>query len=107
MNREKLVLQIIVFFVVLLWLIVWITPIFMVLFHRTLPTASLYNELLSSFTLSINTSLAASVIVIALSIPLSYYISRFAKGFNRRVLMAILLTPLMISPSAIGSALLL
>lgn len=107
MFKEKLILLTVVLFVLQCMLIVWITPIIMIMVRGAINISFLYYELLSSFILSINTSFVASAIIMVLSIPTSYYVSRFAKGFSKRLIIAVTLTPLMISPSAIGSALLL
>lgn len=88
-------------------IIVWSTPFIISLSYEQPIASTFLGDFIDSLYLSIITSTISTLMVLIVSLPASYCISRFLHGFRRKVILALLMTPIMISPSAIGSSLLL
>jgi len=81
------------------------TPILMLFETRGVVSSDLMNEFKHSLLLSIYTSTISTILVLMLSIPIGYYVSRWIR--NRLLLMSVIMIPASISPATIGLLLLL
>lgn len=107
MNSEESIFSVFTLVLMILMIIVWGTPFYIVLINNNTVGEVYLHEFTSSLLLSIVTSLISTIIVLILALPACYHISRFIKGYSRKIVLALLMTPIMISPSAIGSTILL
>lgn len=107
MDYEKTVLKFFVTLLLAFIFVVWTTPMCIILSSSWSISELMIREFLESLSLSIMTSATATLLVLIFSIPTSFYLSRFARGLSKKTLFALVMTPMIISPSAIGTALLL
>lgn len=93
--------------VIALNIVILLTPVYIVLTGDRGLEGFTERELFESLLLSVVTSTASCIIVLVVAIPVSFYIARFTRGINRRLLLGLLIAPMLISPSAMGSLLLI
>lgn len=96
-----------VFLVTIFLVIVFITPA-LVLISRGFDLGNeLFGELAYVVYISIATSLISATLAVATCIPMAFYFSKKHLDVTRRVVFPILMVPALLSPSAVGSLLLL
>lgn len=107
LDSERLFFGLFTLVAIISMILVWSTPFIIAFNSNWMVDAVFFADFLDSLLLSILTSASSTGLILAISLPVSYYISRFLRGFKRKIVLALLMTPIMISPSAIGSSLLL
>ena len=106
MKRDDTAFKYLAIVALLLILLLASTPIMVALSRGFAIEEEFKRDFMNSLLLSVFSSLTSSSISTLLAIPLSYYTSRFLRGLSRRIVYSLLMMPVVMTPSAIGSLLL-
>ena len=101
------ILKYITLTVIVIFIAIFTSPL-LVLWRRGFNVGEIHLDyLVESFVLSFTTSLLSTLLIFLLSVPVAFTLANLMRGSLKRIIETVIMIPVIVSPSAVGSVLLL